>query len=202
MKTLIDDFSVLAVEKCLVKRLPDLLSPNTVASLDDATVTKIASETEESILERSRTTSKLGILESALIMLRSLDRHKVAGEFVPLLSMLGFELIFPVKNHSMVLQPEELDSSGEDKKAVPSAEVCLPASEYEVPQARKRDDHGGKLRSMRWGGLVEDDGAPIEHSLDEPCTPPPAIDSFTFSQPFPSKKSGKKSKKHEPYYDS
>jgi hypothetical protein len=82
MKTLVDDFSVLAVEKCLLRRLPDLLSPNTVIALDDDTISHIAAETEESRLERSRATEKLGVLESTLVVLRSLDRHKPAGESI------------------------------------------------------------------------------------------------------------------------
>lgn len=80
MKTFVDDFSVLAVEKCLVKRLPNLLSPKTIIPLDDDTVSNIAAETEESRLERSRATEKLKVLESTLVVLRSLDRHKPAGE--------------------------------------------------------------------------------------------------------------------------
>ena len=80
MKTVVDNLSVLAVEKCLVEPLPDLLSPQTVVSLDDATVTSIAAETEESKLDRSRASHKLKVLESALIVLRSLDRHKTVGE--------------------------------------------------------------------------------------------------------------------------
>lgn len=79
---MVDDLSVLAVEKCLVKRLPDLLSPETIIGLDDATTTRIAAETEESRLERSRVTEKLKVLESTLVVLRSLDRHKPACEFM------------------------------------------------------------------------------------------------------------------------
>jgi hypothetical protein len=80
MKTLVDDFSVLAVEKCLLKRLPDVLSPKTAGSLDDVTVSQIAAETEESRLERSHATHKLSILEWALVVLRSLERHKAVGK--------------------------------------------------------------------------------------------------------------------------
>jgi hypothetical protein len=81
MKTMVDNFSVLAVEKCLMKRLPDLLSPKTIMTLDDATVTLIAAESEESRFERSRAADKLKVLESALVVLRSLDRHKFMGAF-------------------------------------------------------------------------------------------------------------------------
>jgi hypothetical protein len=81
MKTVVDNFSVLAVEKCLMKRLPDLLSPRTIMTLDDEKVTLIAAESEESRFERSRATDKLKVLESALVVLRSLDRHKLFSEF-------------------------------------------------------------------------------------------------------------------------
>lgn len=80
MKTIVDDFSVLAIEKCLVQRLPDLLSPETIVGLDDATISSIAAETEESRLERSRATEKLKVLESTLVVLRSLDRHQPASK--------------------------------------------------------------------------------------------------------------------------
>lgn len=80
MKTLVDDLSVLAVEKGLLKPLPDLLSPQTVISLDDTTVAKIAAETEESRLERLHAEEKLKVLEHSLKVLRSLDRHKAARE--------------------------------------------------------------------------------------------------------------------------
>ncbi len=80
MKTMVDDFSVLAIEKCLVRRLPDLLSPETIVGLDDATISNIAAETEESRLERSRATEKLKVLESTLVVLRSLDRHQPASK--------------------------------------------------------------------------------------------------------------------------
>ena len=45
-------------------------------SLDDATLSQIAAETEESRLETSRATHQWKILESALVVLRSLERHK------------------------------------------------------------------------------------------------------------------------------
>jgi hypothetical protein len=96
MKTVVDDLSVLAVEKCLVKGLPDLLSPETIIGLDDATVTRIAAETEESRLERSRVTEKLKVLESTLVVLRSLDRHKPACEFMSeLQEELGAKINLP-----------------------------------------------------------------------------------------------------------
>lgn len=76
MKTLVDNFSVLSIEKCLLQQLPKMLTPEVVIGLEDAEVESIAAESEESQLERSRTTEKLKVLKSTLKVLQSLDRHK------------------------------------------------------------------------------------------------------------------------------
>jgi hypothetical protein len=72
---------VLAVEKCLLERLPGILSPKTIFDLDESTITRIAAETEESRLERARANEKLKILGSTLVVLRSLHKHKLPGRF-------------------------------------------------------------------------------------------------------------------------
>ena len=79
MKTLIDDFSVLAVEKCVLQQLPEVFSPKTVISLDDTLAAKVAAETDESRAERTETIQKLRILETALIVLRSLAQSQTLG---------------------------------------------------------------------------------------------------------------------------
>lgn len=85
MKTVVDNFPVLAFEECLLRSLPDLLSPNSVSALDDETISDIAAETEESRVERSRATEKLKVLERTLVVLRSLDRHKPTGKSISVL---------------------------------------------------------------------------------------------------------------------
>jgi len=80
MKTLIDDFSVLAVEKCLLQQLPELFSPKTVISLDDTLTARVAAETDESRAERSETVQKLRVLETALVVLRSLAQSQTFGK--------------------------------------------------------------------------------------------------------------------------
>ena len=76
MKTFVDDFSVLGVEKCLLYPLPDMFSPKTVISLSDKLVTNIAAETEDSQIERTRTMEKLKVLRATLDILHSLDMHQ------------------------------------------------------------------------------------------------------------------------------
>lgn len=55
MKVLVDNFGVLGIEYCLLGRLSDMLSPDTVIRLDESSTRSIAAETEDSQIERGRT---------------------------------------------------------------------------------------------------------------------------------------------------
>ena len=79
-KKFVDDFSTLAVEKCLLEPLADIFCPRVVDRLTDDTVEAIAAEDESSKLERSRLEVKVATLRSALLQLHRLDRHNVSGE--------------------------------------------------------------------------------------------------------------------------
>jgi hypothetical protein len=75
LKKLVDDVSILAVERCLIQKLPDLLSPDVVYVLTDVEVQRIAGESSESAAERVRTTHKLQVLESGMAELQRLKQH-------------------------------------------------------------------------------------------------------------------------------
>lgn len=79
-KTLVDIFSELAIEQCLLQQLPEMFTPEVVFALEPDEIESIAAESEESRVERSRTMEKLKILEGTLKVLHSLDRHKSVGE--------------------------------------------------------------------------------------------------------------------------
>ncbi|KAL9616956.1 MAG: hypothetical protein Q9160_008226 [Pyrenula sp. 1 TL-2023] len=78
-KKIVDDFSVLAIEECLLTKLPGLLSPEVIMELDDETIESIAAETEDSKTERARATEKLNGLRKTLDHLRRLSRHRRGG---------------------------------------------------------------------------------------------------------------------------
>ena len=84
MKVLIDNFSVLAVEKCMLAKLADILSPDIVIELDDDTVRSIAAEPESAAHERQRITKELKTLREGLVILNRYDRLRTAGEFADL----------------------------------------------------------------------------------------------------------------------
>ncbi len=80
MKVLVDNFSVLAVEKCVLSDLANCLSPERVMMLGDGLIGNIASETENSLNERRRTTEKLQTLNKGMLTLNRFNRQKLAGQ--------------------------------------------------------------------------------------------------------------------------
>lgn len=75
---------MLAVEACLIEKLPSLFCPADILDIDDETVAALAAEDEESSIERARCNEKLNVLENGLRELKSVqeyppDRHKGIG---------------------------------------------------------------------------------------------------------------------------
>lgn len=72
LKTVIDSVSTLAIERCLVQKLPFILTPDVVCELPDDVVSRIAAEGPDSVATRARAAEKLAVLESAMVELRRL----------------------------------------------------------------------------------------------------------------------------------
>ena len=68
MKALVDGGAVLAVEGCLLKGVPKLLSPSIVSSLDDEAIFAIAAESEDAQAERARVEVEFRVLTMARSM--------------------------------------------------------------------------------------------------------------------------------------
>ncbi|KAF5660725.1 hypothetical protein FDENT_13685 [Fusarium denticulatum] len=71
----IDDVSVLAIEACLISKLPSLFTASSVAEMSDEALHLLACENEESATERERLELKQGILEKGLQDLKSFYKH-------------------------------------------------------------------------------------------------------------------------------
>jgi hypothetical protein len=78
LKTFVDNFSVLAIENCLIQKLPSLFCPADIIDIDDRTVAALASEDEGSAEERSRCTEKLKVLEDGLRAHQSVQAYPLA----------------------------------------------------------------------------------------------------------------------------
>ncbi|KAL8882038.1 MAG: hypothetical protein Q9192_007662, partial [Flavoplaca navasiana] len=79
MKVLVDNFSVLAVEKCLLRDLANILSPDIIIKLSDGEVNALAAESETSMLERRRATDDLTTLQEGLTVLNRFSRSSGTG---------------------------------------------------------------------------------------------------------------------------
>jgi hypothetical protein len=80
MKSVIDSFGVYAIEECLLKELPNLFKPQNIMALEDGLVTRIAGESEESLIEREDLMKKLKVLEKTMTTLRRMKGFKGSGE--------------------------------------------------------------------------------------------------------------------------
>ncbi|XXH01461.1 hypothetical protein Hte_007821 [Hypoxylon texense] len=95
LKEVVDDFSKLAIEACLISKLPGLFTPEIVYELSEDTVYRITAESPEKAEERKFLTEKMEILSSGMMELQRLSKHhqrasnaeddtiiESAGEFV------------------------------------------------------------------------------------------------------------------------
>ncbi|KAI0832151.1 P-loop containing nucleoside triphosphate hydrolase protein [Hypoxylon sp. FL0890] len=75
LKQVVDDFSKLAIEACLISKLPCLFTPEIVFGLNDDVVTRIAAESWETADERKFLTDKMEILSSGMTELQRLNKY-------------------------------------------------------------------------------------------------------------------------------
>ncbi|KAI0165170.1 P-loop containing nucleoside triphosphate hydrolase protein [Hypoxylon sp. FL1284] len=75
LKEVVDDFSKLAIEACLISKLPELFTPEMVYELSEDTVYKITAESSEKADERKFLTEKMEILSSGMTELVRLSTH-------------------------------------------------------------------------------------------------------------------------------
>lgn len=75
MKRVVDDFCDLAIEACVISKLPDLFSPDRVSALDDLQINCIAGESVETMDDRTTLSAKKRVLEECLGELRRLVKH-------------------------------------------------------------------------------------------------------------------------------
>ena len=79
MKKFIDDISVLAIEQCLLTKLPSLFGPDVVYEFTDDEISEIAGEKESAVAERAQLTEKLLVLQSGLNDLKRLDKYHLGA---------------------------------------------------------------------------------------------------------------------------
>ena len=66
-----------AVEACLLEGLPDIFTPEIVYQLDDETVTRIAGESPDTVVEREDLQKKFKVLDETMVTLRRLKTFAI-----------------------------------------------------------------------------------------------------------------------------
>ncbi|KAK6864630.1 hypothetical protein PG990_005928 [Apiospora arundinis] len=83
LKRIVDDVANLAVENCLISKLPGLFTPETVAELSDEDIGLLAAESQETMDERKALLAKLDVLSKGLAGLKRLTRHHPPADVGP-----------------------------------------------------------------------------------------------------------------------
>lgn len=67
---------MLAIEQCLVSRLPDLFQSEIILDLSDEQVSQLVTESEAASTERARCREKLAVLLAGTSELKRLETHR------------------------------------------------------------------------------------------------------------------------------
>jgi hypothetical protein len=79
----IDDISNLAIEDCLISKLPTLFRSNNVLEMSSEDISRLAGETRASSLERKRLEAKRKILQTGLQGMKSLHKRSTVVDGPP-----------------------------------------------------------------------------------------------------------------------
>ena len=80
LERIVDDFSTLAVEQCLVRRPPRLFRPEMIHEMSEEEAFQLASETEDTTSQRDKCLERLAVLQAGLYDLRNLDKHRSSSQ--------------------------------------------------------------------------------------------------------------------------
>ncbi|KAM0293172.1 hypothetical protein ACHAPM_011662 [Fusarium culmorum] len=103
MERFIDDVSALAVEDCLISKLPGLFRSANVMNMGEEDLHLLAGETPESSMERERLKVKLEILEKGLQDIKGFHKRRA--------------VIDPVQHHDIVWEVPKDDSVSRSEQA-------------------------------------------------------------------------------------
>lgn len=77
LKSFVDNVSILVIENCLLRKLLDLFTPDSIYTIADEDIGHLAGENKEATAERAHLVEKKACLEKCENELRRLDKHRV-----------------------------------------------------------------------------------------------------------------------------
>ena len=153
IKTLIDDLSVLAQERCLLQQLPDMFSPKFVVGLGDATMEKVAAETDDSKQDRLKTEEKLKVLQTGLVTIKknaALTGHQ--SVFLHEVTRLSANMKEGVPTVVEEVIPDQLyetsDEEDGERDHVSARELKIESFEETIPEINLVAASSGVLRPV------------------------------------------------------
>lgn len=173
LKEVVDNFSKLAIEACLMSRLPELFTPDIVFDLSEDTVSRITAESLEKAEERKFLTEKMEILNSGMFELKRLSKHhqRVSDAEDRSNAELASEFV-TVPRRTQSSRPQPFTPSEQDGSQSPASELMS----------------GPESEIIEYGDVPE----PPE---EEPRVQEPAVDNAWLAWGITPKKSKKSKKK-------
>jgi hypothetical protein len=133
----------LAIDECLISKLPTLLGSSTVEELSDEEISSLAGESQETERERQRLETKHSILEGGLQSLQRLRKHRnVVGNQQDPVALEGAE-----QTPAMTLSRSRKSSVASNSADAPLAPI--EASTY-INEVIKRLNHTSGPEDI-WG---------------------------------------------------
>ena len=147
-----DNFSKLAIEDCLISKLPDLFSPEVVAALDEDVINEIAMETESAAWERDQTNTRLELCHSALGNLKLIESMRAPGNERQNATEKHKRLthFVALRIHDVQGLPPSSDSESNDVRRSSDGQVDVSLSKMDWGLSDREDE-----RSLT-NGVVED----------------------------------------------
>ncbi|KAI0440040.1 P-loop containing nucleoside triphosphate hydrolase protein [Xylaria telfairii] len=123
LEKIIDDVSVLAIERCLIQKLPNLLAAEIICHLTNSEVHSIASESDATLTERALITEKLTMFKEGLTEL---------GRFKKQLALFKSLDEIPSKNFTESTSLKHLTPTSDRMKSSDGAEKLKEADPWGV----------------------------------------------------------------------
>ena len=196
---MIDAVSVLAVEQCLVGKLPSLFQAELILDLEDGEITRLAQESAVAASKRVQCKEKLAVLEAGKEDLNRLDSHRSLISGKPMIAstfrcmQADNKLANPVVNNFDGKSDAIFNSLGTDSVAVESASTATQSDNESHKRVLPLED----LREIH---ETTKNASILSNGLKKPTPATEPEDDFSFTVSS-SKKEKKKKKKTSIVWD-
>ncbi|KAI2602286.1 hypothetical protein GGR54DRAFT_624800 [Hypoxylon sp. NC1633] len=195
LKEVVDDFSKLAIEACLVSKLPELFTPEIVYKLSKDAVYKITAESPEKAEERRYLTEKREILTSGMTELQRLSKHHQRfNDTEDEGNVESASEVVTMSRRPRSSSSEQFTPSEAERSQSPAYEIIAAPKSEIIEEESRGDDVWGTIGRVRKDEKKKGSSVDLPPSEPGPINEPKAPDSWDFGIVPATKKSKKKKK--------